>query len=214
MRRAQNTVKRGTFGDTRWSAAGGAAPLSYGEERNAFGKDTARGPLAGIYIQSSFTGTAPLRFGIPALSFNLSQVEALVQQKVDVSNWKLPEAAVLGSTLVDWTPGPGYRTWPTCIVPKYRPPKLDGLRTMIPWTLDSSNKSILSLINLRWSQLHFGRCSGSETQLASEGRHGLEKHSQLAEALLKNVLPQISQEPGLESCEILCRPGLFDSIPI
>lgn len=84
------------------------------------------------YIQSSFTGTAPLRFGIPALSFNLSQVEALVQQKVDVSNWKLPEAAVLGSTLVAWTPGPGYRTWPTCIVPKYQPPKLDGLRTMIP----------------------------------------------------------------------------------
>ena len=30
------------------SAAGGAAPLSYGEERNAFGKDTARGPLAGF----------------------------------------------------------------------------------------------------------------------------------------------------------------------
>ena len=60
----------------------------------------------------------------------------------------------------------------------------------------------------------FWGCSGSETQLASEGRHGLEKHSQLAEALLKNVLPQISQEPGLESCEILCRPGLFDSIPI
>ena len=28
------------------SAAGSAAPLSYGEERNAFGKDTARGPLA------------------------------------------------------------------------------------------------------------------------------------------------------------------------
>ena len=25
-----------------------AAPLSYGEERNAFGKDTARGPLAGF----------------------------------------------------------------------------------------------------------------------------------------------------------------------
>ena len=29
------------------SPAGGAAPLSYGEERNAFGNATARGPLAG-----------------------------------------------------------------------------------------------------------------------------------------------------------------------
>ena len=35
------------------SAAGGAAPLSYGEERNAFGKDTARGPLAGLLLSSS-----------------------------------------------------------------------------------------------------------------------------------------------------------------
>ena len=30
------------------SPAGGAAPLSYGEERNAFGNATARGPLAGL----------------------------------------------------------------------------------------------------------------------------------------------------------------------
>ena len=30
------------------SPAGGAAPLSYGEERNAFGNATARGPLAGF----------------------------------------------------------------------------------------------------------------------------------------------------------------------
>ena len=48
MGRAQNTVKRGVFGDTRWSAAGGAAPLSYGEERTAYGYATARGPLAGF----------------------------------------------------------------------------------------------------------------------------------------------------------------------
>ena len=34
-RRAQNTVKRGTFWRPGWSAAGGAAPLSYGEERTA-----------------------------------------------------------------------------------------------------------------------------------------------------------------------------------
>ena len=37
------------------SAAGGAAPLSYGEERNAFGYATARGPLAG------FKGCRPCR---------------------------------------------------------------------------------------------------------------------------------------------------------
>ena len=45
---AQNTVKRDSFWRAKVSAAGGAAPLSYGEERNAFGKDTARGPLAGL----------------------------------------------------------------------------------------------------------------------------------------------------------------------
>eukprot|EP00435_Cladocopium_sp_Y103_P073825 s497_g45.t1 len=66
-------------------------------------------------------------------------LDALVQQKVDVSNWKLPEAAVLGSTLA---------------------------------------------------------------------RHGLEKHSQLAEALLKNVLPQISQDSDVE-LNLLCISGAF-----
>ena len=35
MRRAQNTVKRGSFWRPGVSAAGAAAPLSYGEERNA-----------------------------------------------------------------------------------------------------------------------------------------------------------------------------------
>ena len=48
MRRAQNTVKRDSFWRAKVSAAGGAAPLSYGEERNAFGYATARGPLAGF----------------------------------------------------------------------------------------------------------------------------------------------------------------------
>ena len=48
MGRAQNTVKRGSFWRPGWSAAGAAAPLSYGEERNAFGNATARGPLAGL----------------------------------------------------------------------------------------------------------------------------------------------------------------------
>ena len=35
MGRAQNTVKRGSFWRPGWSPAGGAAPLSYGEERTA-----------------------------------------------------------------------------------------------------------------------------------------------------------------------------------
>ena len=41
------------------SAAGGAAPLSYGEERNAFGKDTARGPLAGFKRLGATAGQGP-----------------------------------------------------------------------------------------------------------------------------------------------------------
>ena len=41
------------------SAAGGAAPLSYGEERNAFGKDTARGPLAGCKRLRATAGQGP-----------------------------------------------------------------------------------------------------------------------------------------------------------
>ena len=48
MGRAQNTVKQDSFWRAKVSAAGGAAPLSYGEERNAFGYATARGPLAGF----------------------------------------------------------------------------------------------------------------------------------------------------------------------
>ena len=41
------------------SPAGGAAPLSYGEERNAFGKDTARGPLAGFKRLRATAGQGP-----------------------------------------------------------------------------------------------------------------------------------------------------------
>ena len=50
-KKGKSTKHRKTRGFLAWrggSAAGGAAPLSYGEERNAFGKDTARGPLAGF----------------------------------------------------------------------------------------------------------------------------------------------------------------------
>ena len=46
--RAKYPVKRRIFWRPGWSAAGAAAPLSYGEERNAFGYATARGPLAGF----------------------------------------------------------------------------------------------------------------------------------------------------------------------
>ena len=41
------------------SAAGGAAPLSYGEERNAFGYATARGPLAGFKRLRATAGQGP-----------------------------------------------------------------------------------------------------------------------------------------------------------
>ena len=59
MRRAQNTVKRDSFWRAKVSAAGGAAPLSYGEERNAFGKATARGPLAGFKRLRATAGQGP-----------------------------------------------------------------------------------------------------------------------------------------------------------
>ena len=42
------------------SAAGAAAPLSYGEERNAFSKDTARGPLAGFKRLRATAGQGPM----------------------------------------------------------------------------------------------------------------------------------------------------------
>ena len=38
---------------------GGAAPLSYGEERNAFGNATARGPLAGFKRLRATAGQGP-----------------------------------------------------------------------------------------------------------------------------------------------------------
>ena len=44
---AKSTKHRKTRGFLS-TAAGAAAPLSYGEERNAFGYATARGPLAGL----------------------------------------------------------------------------------------------------------------------------------------------------------------------
>ena len=59
MRRAQNTVKRDCFRRPGWSAAGGAAPLSYGEERNAFSNATARGPLAGFKRLRATAGQGP-----------------------------------------------------------------------------------------------------------------------------------------------------------
>ena len=50
---------RGSFGDTRSTAAGAAAPLPHGEERNAFGNATARGPLAGFKRLRATAGQGP-----------------------------------------------------------------------------------------------------------------------------------------------------------
>ena len=62
MRRAPKHRKTGRFlAGPGGSAAGGAAPLSYGEERNAFGYATARGPLAGIFKRLRATaGQGPM----------------------------------------------------------------------------------------------------------------------------------------------------------
>ena len=60
MGRAQNTVKRDCFWRPGVSAAGAAAPLSYGEERNAFGYATARGPLAGFKRLRTTAGQGPM----------------------------------------------------------------------------------------------------------------------------------------------------------
>ena len=47
------------FWPDRRSAAGAAAPLSYGEERTAFGYATARGPLAGFKRLRATAGQGP-----------------------------------------------------------------------------------------------------------------------------------------------------------
>ena len=77
MRRAQNTVKRGTFWRPGVSAAGAAAPLSYGEERNAFGKDTARGPLAGFKRWRATAGQGPNYVG-PSCGYMLAYVRLML----------------------------------------------------------------------------------------------------------------------------------------
>ena len=51
MGRAQNTIKRGTFWPYRVGRRQGAQPLSPTERRELpYGKDTARGPLAGLQL--------------------------------------------------------------------------------------------------------------------------------------------------------------------
>ena len=66
--RAKNTVKQqGLFGHAHPTAGrrqGGAAPLSYGEERNAFGNATARGPLAGFKRLRATAGQGPNYVGL------------------------------------------------------------------------------------------------------------------------------------------------------
>ena len=81
MGRAQNTVKRRGFwrhGDVRGgSAAGGAAPLSYGEERNAFGYATARRPLAGFKRLRATAGQGPNYVG-PSCGYMLAYVSLML----------------------------------------------------------------------------------------------------------------------------------------
>ena len=59
MRRAQNTVKRGTFWRPEVSPAGAAAPLSYGEERTAVRQGHGQGPLAGFKRLRATAGQGP-----------------------------------------------------------------------------------------------------------------------------------------------------------
>ena len=77
MRRAQNTVKRDSFWRAKVSAAGGAAPLSYGEERNAFGYATARGPLAGFKRLRATAGQGPNYVG-PSCGYMLAYVDLML----------------------------------------------------------------------------------------------------------------------------------------
>ena len=53
------------------SAAGAAAPLSYGEERNAYGNATARGPLAGFKRLRATAGQGPNYVG-PSCGYMLA----------------------------------------------------------------------------------------------------------------------------------------------
>ena len=73
MGRAQNTVKRGSFWRPGVSAAGAAAPLSYGEERTAYGYATARGPLAGFKRLRATAGQGPNYVG-PSCGYMLAYV--------------------------------------------------------------------------------------------------------------------------------------------
>ena len=55
------------------SPAGAAAPLSYGEERTAFGNATARGPLAGFKRLRATAGQGPNYVG-PSCGYMLAYV--------------------------------------------------------------------------------------------------------------------------------------------
>ena len=72
MGRAQNTVKQDVF--WRGGVVGGRGRgLSYGEERNAFGYATARGPLAGFKRLRATAGQGPNYVG-PSCGYMLAYV--------------------------------------------------------------------------------------------------------------------------------------------
>ena len=72
MGRAQNTVKRDCFGGGEWSAAGAAAPLSYGEERNAVRQghgQGAPGRILSAYARQPARGPTMLAHLVAMLAF-------------------------------------------------------------------------------------------------------------------------------------------------
>ena len=95
--RAQNTVKRGSFWRPGVSAAGGAAPLSYGEERTAYGYATARGPLAGF--KGCRPAADPGHSGKPEVSL-LAQMSATQPRFEELARG----VQALGACLPLWMP--------------------------------------------------------------------------------------------------------------
>ena len=73
MGRAQNTVKRVNFWRAWVYCGWGGGPLSYGEERSAYGNATARGPLAGFKRLRATAGQGPNHVG-PSCGYMLAYV--------------------------------------------------------------------------------------------------------------------------------------------
>ena len=83
------------------SAAGAAAPLSYGEERNAYGNATARGPLAGLRGLPPTLGLAlHLRMaptiGVSALGAGATGADS------EQRNWEKKNILPIGNEMLQW----------------------------------------------------------------------------------------------------------------